>query len=399
MTPTLPPSASKLRRTMTGGSVVKSPWARAALGAFDAAATPLLRRRARPLDWPTVRRVAVLRMDHLGDLLLSLPALRRLRKALPQAEIHLWVGPWGAALAGLFRDVDAVAVTPAPWFKRPPEPGGNWNGVPALARGLRAGGYQASFDLRGDFRHHLACWSAGIGLRAGHTITGGASLLTHPAVHQPGLHETRQAMAVLDAAGLPDPGPSAAPFLRLPKEARARARAVARRLGLGPRTVWVQAASGAAAKRWPPQSWARLLKGLPRGLKPCLLGAAHERAEMEALAAVVRAAGRTVDVASGELDLAGLAALLPMGKAMLSVDSGPAHLASVQGVPVLCLFSGTNLAAQWSPFGPRVRVLQAQGLPCSPCELSVCPYDNACMNAITPAVALAEALRLLGKPA
>ncbi|HXC63637.1 MAG TPA: glycosyltransferase family 9 protein, partial [bacterium] len=136
-----------------------------------------------------------------------------------------------------------------------------------------------------------------------------------------------------------------------------------------------------------------------RGLKPCLLGAAHERGEMEAIADVVRKAGRAVSVASGELDLAALAALLPMGRAMLSVDSGPAHLAAVQGLPVLCLFSGTNLASQWSPFGPRVGVLQARGLPCAPCQLSVCPFDNACMKAITPAVALAGALRLLGKPA
>ena len=399
MTPRLPPSAAKLRRAMAGGSVVKSPWVRAGLAAFDAAAGPLLRRRARPLDWAAARRVALLRTDHLGDLLLALPALRRLRRALPQAEIHLWVGPWGEALAGLFRDADAVRVTPAPWFKRPPGPEGNWAGVRALAQGLRAGGYQASLDLRGDLRHHLASWSAGVGLRAGHTITGGACFLTHPAVYRPGLHESLQPMGVLDAAGVPAPRDPGGPYLRLPREAQVRARAVARRLGLGRRTVWVQAASGAAAKRWPPQAWAKVLKGLPRGLRPCLLGAAHERVEMEALAAVVRKAGRDVDVASGALDLAGLAALLPLGRALLSVDSGPAHLAAVQGVPVLCLFSGTNLASQWSPFGPRVKVLQAQGLPCSPCELAVCPYDNACMKAIDPAVALAQALRLLGKPA
>jgi ADP-heptose:LPS heptosyltransferase len=397
VTPVFAPAAAALRRTQRNGSGLKSPWLRAGLGLMDAVATPFLRGPVRSLDWSKVERVAVLRMDHLGDLLLALPALRRLRQALPKAGLDLWVGPWGEPLAQLFRDVDAVRVTPAPWFRRPCE-GGTWRGVRALAQGLRREGYQASLDLRGDLRHHLAAWMGGVGLRAGHTITGGACWLTHPAQYRPGIHESLQAMAVLDAAGLPSPAPAAGPYLRFPARARAQAQAVARRLGLGTNTVWVQAASAAAAKRWPPQAWAQVLKGLPRGLTPCLLGAAHERGEMEALAVTIRKAGRAVTVATGELDLPGLAALLPRGRAMLSVDSGPAHLAAALGLPVLCLFSGTNLARQWAPAGPRVKVLQAQGIPCSPCQLSDCPYDNACMRAIAPAVALVEVRRLLGRP-
>ena len=74
---------------------------------------------------------------------------------------------------------------------------------------------------------------------------------------------------------------------------------------------------------------------------------------------------------------------------------GPAHLGQALGVPLLCLFSGTNVAAQWAPRGPSVTVLQADGIPCAPCGLADCPIGNACMRALEPAPALAAARALL----
>jgi ADP-heptose:LPS heptosyltransferase len=171
-----------------------------------------------------------------------------------------------------------------------------------------------------------------------------------------------------------------------------QAQAVAKELALGPRPILVQAASGAASKRWTPEAWVEVLEGLPADVPVALLGSAAEREEMEAIA---RKARRPVAVAAGRLELSALAALLGAARLVLSVDSGPAHLASVQGVPVLSLFSGTNRAAQWAPRGREVEVIQAQGFPCSPCELSVCPYGNACMKAIDPAAVLAAARKLL----
>ena len=111
--------------------------------------------------------------------------------------------------------------------------------------------------------------------------------------------------------------------------------------------------------------------------------------------AIAVAPTRPVALASGELSLRGLAAFLRRAELLLSVDSGPAHLAAMQGVPVLALYSGTNLAQQWAPRGSRVRVLRAADLPCSPCELSTCPYENACMRAIPLTNVLAETRRLL----
>jgi ADP-heptose:LPS heptosyltransferase len=101
-------------------------------------------------------------------------------------------------------------------------------------------------------------------------------------------------------------------------------------------------------------------------------------------------------LATGGLSLEGLAAFLPRCVALASVDSGPAHLATALGVPVLALYSGTNLAAQWGPRGRRVALLRSD-TPCSPCELTDCPFQNACMAGIAVDAARAALGRLLKK--
>jgi ADP-heptose:LPS heptosyltransferase len=404
-----PPEARRLSRALPQPYVFKSFWKRGATALLDGAGSLLLGSARSQPDWGAVRRIALLRLDHLGDLIQTLPALRRLKRALPKAQVDLWVGPWGLELARLFVDADTVRVTPAKWFQRgfrpaPPVihgrvvPGmgrdnsGAWAQIDGLTEALRQGHYDASMDFRGDLRHHLAAWRAGIPVRLGFGLTGGRFFLSFAGRWDASLHEQEQNLGLLEQAGLPPAPQGSEPYLKLPAAALKQAAGVAGRLKLGRRPILIQAASGAQAKRWAPQAWAAVIDGLPKGMPVALLGSAQERGEMQGIARLCK---RRVAVAAGELGLPGLAALLKRARLVLSVDSGPAHLAAVQGVPVLSLFSGTNRASQWAPRGPKVQVLQAPGIPCSPCELSVCPYGNACMQAIPPAAVLAAARQLL----
>lgn len=388
----LPEEAAALRVPLPAPYVYRSALKRGLARALDLAGGLFWPRRGgrRLAD---AARVAVLRLDHLGDLCHALPALRALRQALPAARVDLWVGPWGRDLAGLFADVDQVQVAQADWFRRPRRVEWPWRQILGLGRALRAGGYDAVVDLRGDLRHHIAAALSGAPIRVGQTLTAGAFLLTHPGRWRPELHEQEQSLRLLADAGLAVPSRLARkPYLRLPASARAEATRLMRSVGATRSPIMVQAACGTQAKRWPAEAWRAVLEGLP-GRDPVLvLGSAEERAEMRAL---VRGLRRSHAVVAGRLSLPGLAALLARARLLLSVDSGPAHLAALQGRPVLSLFSGTNRAGQWAPRGPKVRVLQAPGLPCSPCELAACPYDNACMRALEPRQVAREAARML----
>jgi ADP-heptose:LPS heptosyltransferase len=388
----LPGDAALRRVPLPAPYVYRSALKRGLARALDFGGA-LLWPRSRPRSLADGARIAVLRLDHLGDLCHALPALRALKRSLPRASVDLWVGPWGRDLAGLFADVDRVQVAEADWFRRPHRVEWPWGQIRGLGRALKAQRYDAVIDLRGDLRHHIAAALSAAPIRIGQTLTAGAFLLTHPGRWRPELHEQEQSLRLWQDAGLAFSAPAGkAPYLRLPAAALREAAALLRDLKAGPSPIMIQAACGTLAKRWDPRHWRSVIAGLPAKRTVILLGSAQERPEMLALA---RGLKRPVAQAAGRLGLPGLAALVGRAGLLISVDSGPAHLAAVQGRPVLSLFSGTNRAEQWAPRGPKVKVLRASGFPCSPCELSECPYGNACMNALAPAEVLKEALRML----
>ena len=124
-----------------------------------------------------VREVLVLRLDRMGDVLMSLPALARLRAALPRARIRLAVGRWSEEVARA-APVDEVLVWSAPWAARAGESADSLRGLWGRARALRRVGLDLGIDLQGDLRSALLLALAGARRRVGYANTGGAYLLT-----------------------------------------------------------------------------------------------------------------------------------------------------------------------------------------------------------------------------
>src|SRR5687768_11332427 len=124
-----------------------------------------------------VREVLVLRLDRIGDVLMSLPALATLRAALPRARIRLAVGRWSEEIARR-APVDEVLVWSAPWAGRRGEPADSLRGLWRRARALRAAGLDLAIDLQGDLRSALLMAASGARRRVGYANTGGAYLLT-----------------------------------------------------------------------------------------------------------------------------------------------------------------------------------------------------------------------------
>lgn len=325
-------------------------------------------------DWKSFRKVAVLRLDHLGDVLLALPAVQALEKALPQTQVDFIVGPWAGDIAAIAGLRSSPRIFAASWFAR----GAKGQGVAHLEEFLRKGGYDAAIDLRGDFRHIWAIYRADILHRIGPTKTGLGFLLTRRVVPIVGTHEIQRNFDSLEQAGLhlSEKLPYPRLFVRpeddkIQKEAR-------RRQGIIQPVIAIHAICMAMAKRWPQDRWARLLEELPRDMDIVLIGTEEEKPQMEEIA---RECKRKLFLAAGLLKLPALAAFLKDCRMLIGVDSGPAHIAAALGIPVVSLYSGTNLAGQWGPRGPGVHVLQKK-TPCSPCERADCPIGNECMKQI-----------------
>lgn len=319
---------------------------------------PLGRGSPGDLDGGAVRRVLVVRLDHLGDVLFSTVVFPPLRRLYPMAEITALVGPWAAPLLLHHPDVDRVVSFRNPWFDRKGASG--WADTLGAVQFLRRSRFDLGLDLRGDPRIIALMLAGGVRYRAGYGCGGAGFLLSRELDHPPGLHQVDRNLRLIQALGWKgEAGDFRRPrvFVSGAEEEEARARLAALGVGEGGRRVALHPGASVAAKRWPAEHYASLAAWLSRrgGLRLLLLGGPEERD----LAAEVAARSGVCPLSlAGELSLRGLMAVLKRCHLMIGNDSGPTHLAAALGVPTVALFTGTNRPSEWAPIGERVHLIQ-----------------------------------------
>ena len=364
-----------------------------------------LTRRPSPLG---VRRVLVLKPDHLGDLLLTTPALYTLRQHLPAGRIVALVGPWSRQLWQGHPALDAVVPLPFPGFARLPAGQRGWL-LLLFKYGLllRRERYDAALLLRDDhWWGAILIAIAGIPQRLGHAHPLCAPLLSAALPYDPRHHVTRQALAVVAALTTNNHTPSALPpgfppTLFQPVEADQTWAAAWWAANLRPneRLVVIHPGTGGPTKHWTATGWASVGDALAAepATRLLLTGGPGEAALVAEIAALLTRPALTL---VGQTSVGQLAALLGRAALVLGVDSGPLHLAVSQGAPTLHLF-GPSDQLRFGPWGaPHRHVVLRANLFCSPCgEFAACPRGTTgpeCMIAISAATVLATARRLLG---
>lgn len=328
-------------------------------------------------DGPPTRVLAI-RPDHLGDLLLTTPALRLLRSTLPEAQITLLAGTWNAEAAHHLPAVNEVLTLDFPWFDRRPrglpwEPYGLLRREAARLRGLH---FDAAIILRHDFWFGAALAAAAeIPCRVGYDLPETRQFLTN-AVPFPGeRHEVRQAFELVGAAFAPAnrgaPGPAE---FETTGEERAAASRWLREHEAGRPLVAVHPGAGAAVKLWRAERFGELVRALHdrHGAAVVLTGGLGERPLVEQIAA--HSGGQALALLGAPLGK--LAAVLQHCSLAIGVDSGIMHLAAAVGAPTVRLF-GPVSSARFGPWGEpeRHRVIRAD-LPCVPCERLDFPPDE-----------------------
>jgi lipopolysaccharide heptosyltransferase II len=324
---------------------------------------------------PRSERVLLIRPDHIGDVLLSAPAVALLRASLPRAHLSYLVGPWSAAAARRGPHVDAVHALAFPGFTR--QRNSNLVAPYALlvrqATRLRRERYDLAVILRPDhWWGALLALAAGIPVRVGSETPETAALLTHARPPRPAEHAAelavgvaRLALRVVGATAQPsDPTAS----FTIGEAARA---AVADNLwGANHletrRVVALHPSAGAPLKSWPAQNWAALADRLAeRGLAVILVGAPDDGPLLFRIQAhmsqppVVSAFGQSLEVS---------AAIYARCELVVGLDSGAAHLAAAVGTPTVRLFGPASVDI-YGPWPPRrdQQPLVAQELACVPC--------------------------------
>ena len=354
--------------------------------ALRALAAPARLRRLPPAG-AAPQRVLVLRLERIGDLLMTFQALSVLRASLPSARIDLVVGNWNEPLAHAMAVADRVDPLDAPWLARD-QPGASSARLLSHARGWRAHKYDLAINFEPDIRSNLLLWMSGAPRRVGYSTGGGGATLTDTAAYDPTLHTHDNAVRLV-ALAAPDANPASLPHprLQLPGAARERAgRLLAPAAGSS--CIGLHASGGRPVKQWHTRRFAELATALSLeyGATIVLTGTSHDAGTVREVQAAVPAPVCVLNL-SGQADLLDLAAVIERLAVFISADTGPMHLAAAVGTPLVALF-GPSDPARYAPRTSGSRIVRID-LPCSPCNRIRLPPERCrghvpdCLDGIT----------------
>ncbi|MDW8298753.1 MAG: glycosyltransferase family 9 protein [Anaerolineae bacterium] len=345
------------------------------------------------------KTILLVRPDHIGDAVLTMPAIRMLHAMQPQARLIALCGAWSAEVFAAYPEIDQVITLPFPGFARGTPKGALWS--PYLqawraARHLRRVEASAALIFRPDhwWGALLAKW-AGIPQRIGYNLSNVAPFLTQAVPYREAHCVLENAALVAHWLGKPIPQQLNAPF-PFTEDDTAYVRSL---LGDdGAHYAVIHVGAGSPYKTWQAESWAyvadRLVEKL--GVAIALTGSEREHGAAAAISAHMRRAAPYSLL--GETNLSQLAALYAGARVVLGADSGPLHIAVSVGAPSVHLFgpADPNRFGPWGDSG-RHAVLTAE-LACRPCRILDWSGDDAanhpCLSLIRREAVLSAALRV-----
>jgi heptosyltransferase-1 len=341
---------------------ISDPRERAAVALADALLWPAALRRPFRRRPASPARILCLRLERIGDLLMTAPAIAALRAGAPDASLDLVVGRWNRELAAAIPGVSAVETIDAEWLSR--EPGGV--GPLQLLRhaaGWRARRYDIALNFEPDIRTNLALAVSGARWTAGFASGGGAPLLDLALDYDVSAHTTDNALAL--ARAVVGPGAASTANLQIPDAARAEAANLLSRFD-GTLIVGIHVSAGRTIKQWPETRFREVAERLvkDRGAAIVLTGAPADRSQVDSVRSALPP-DRVLDLSAGA-GLMTTAAVLERLDLLVTGDTGPMHLAHAVGTPVVAVF-GPSDPARYAPRGTRDRIMRID-LPCSPCN-------------------------------
>jgi lipopolysaccharide heptosyltransferase II len=366
---------------------------------------PVVYRPRRPLiARDSIKSIFALKLDHIGDCVTALPAVRRLKHHFPDARIHILAAPSTLPIWAAEPAVDEVIefefyhTRSALGPKEVSE-----SALDALADRLAAYRFDVAIDLRKQFETRTLLQRSGARLLAGFDYQGRFPWLDvaleweGDSKYGPKRAYIGDELVTLVEAIVTALEPPQA-LLHLPKaEPLHLAGRKGGRLGKKP-IVAIHPGSGNDLRQWPSKHFAGLIDLLveTEDVHVILVGGPGDK---EIGTEIERAADRRKSLWNliGQLDLEKLPLLFAHCAIFIGNNSGPQHIAAAYGLPVIGIYSGVVDAREWGPLGPRAVAIRRE-MSCGPCYLSKpeeCHRQLECLTGLLPIHVLGIARRLL----
>ena len=341
------------------------------------------------------RHILVIRLDLIGDLVLSMTTIRALKHAYPEADIDLLALPASAKVITGDPDLhEIISYDPNVW-RRPKAliELKNWRNAYNLLRRLHAAEYDIAISVFGKWAGILAAFS-GATRRVGFGRESYPGLMTdnvrgyhwHSGDHK---HEVDYCLRLARAAGAITSTTDRIPHLYVGPLAQQQIEQLLESEGIIPEKRLIVChicSNNGQSKRWPIPYWAILIDKLicEQNAHVILSGAPDDKSLIEC---VTRQMHEQATNLAGKTSLPQLVALLKRANLLISGDSGPMHIAAAVGTPLIAIHGPTDPALS-GPVSPTATILRSD-IWCSPCynakDSADCRFfTTQCMKNILP---------------
>lgn len=341
-------------------------------------------------------KILVRGTNWIGDAVMSIPALRELRRIFPEDRITLHTRSWAD---GLFEEAsfidDIVTYEKHRWRVKD---------VLDNSQFLREDRYDLAILLPNSFEAALTAFLSKIPRRIGYNKDARGLLLTDPIAVPEWKGRRHEAFYYIELVrqierlilGRETVGrevPDA--LLEVSDKRRSIARKYLADLGCDPTKETIVLGVGSAnsaAKRWPAASYAAIAEMFSgrRDANVVLMGS---KDEAQIAADVEKSTRSPIFNIAGRTSLAEGVAILSVVDLTVSNDMGLAHLAAAVQTNTLVIFGPTDPNIT-RPFSSYAHIITA-GADCSPCHLRDCPIDHRCMTRITPQMVFDRSVSIL----
>jgi heptosyltransferase II len=329
----------------------------------------------------SIRRVVVRGTNWVGDSVMTIPALRAVRRVLPDAHITLVIRP---GTKGIFAEADFVDDILV--YDRKGALSVIWQ-----VREWKRREFDLALLFQNAFEAALIPFLAAVPLRLGYATESRQALLTHP-LALPDWRSTRHEVfyylylvtaleqMLFGQSTICESEPDTS--LQISDARSMEAVELLRAYGVTEDDAIVVICPGSInsrAKRWPAEAYAALADRLIESRRQVLLIGSKD--EVDVSEEVKRRMRHQPIVLTGKTNLDQVTAVLGRSDLIVTNDTGPAHIGAALGRPTIVIFGPTNPLTT-RPFSPDAEILRHPP-ECAPCMLRDCPIDHRCMTAIT----------------
>jgi heptosyltransferase-2 len=327
------------------------------------------------------RRILVIRTDRLGDVLLSTPVIKALRRKFPQSYIAMMVSPYTKDAVEGNPDLDKVII-----FDKDAKDSQGWLGTLKAARRLKKNKFDLAIVLHPTRRMHLLTFLAGIPKRLGYDRKF-PFLLTDRIKHTKQLgqkHESEYALDLVRYLGIEPQDKTLFMPIKQESEEWLEALFAKEGIGSGDKLLIIHPTASCNSRIWPGERFAEVADklALKYGFKVIVVSSPADVQKAQEVIKTMRS--KVLDL-TGKTSISQLASLLKRSQLFISTDSGPMHIACALGIPVITIFgrSQAGLSPQrWGPLGENSRILY-KTVGCTVCLAHNCQKGFACLKATT----------------